>query len=350
MLSAYLLAATLICSAGEQTRTRNPREASLAAELRTRGWIAYSALTDKGDWDLFLTRPDGSRGRNLTNTQDYHELGVRFSPDGRRILFRRLAKATKLNHSTFGALGQLMMANADGSGAQAVGADGEFPWASWGPGGAQIACLTKSGIEFRDVATRKLVRKLDRKGIYMQLVWSPDGQWLTGPANSYGENWTVVRLSAGSGEVNAVSKFQNCTADWFPDSKRLIYSSRPANQTDEGGLSKASGQKPDYGWTQLWMASGDGVERRLVYGEDGRHVYGGNISPDGKYVLFTTASRDGGMTDALIHLMRLKDAPVIGGASPSLRRKHPDAKEGPVMRLTAGWEPHWSFASVGGSK
>jgi len=29
------------------------------------------------------------------------------------------------------------------------------------------------------------------------------------------------------------------------------------------------------------------AERGLVYGEDGRHVYGGCISPDGKFVLFT---------------------------------------------------------------
>jgi len=35
------------------------------------------------------------------------------------------------------------------------------------------------------------------------------------------------------------------------------------------------------------MANGDGSEKSLVYGEDGRHIYGGAISPDGVYVLFT---------------------------------------------------------------
>ena len=37
-----------------------------------------------------------------------------------------------------------------------------------------------------------------------------------------------------------------------------------------------------------WLgADAEGKSRQLVYGEDGRHVYGGHVSPDGKYVLFT---------------------------------------------------------------
>ena len=34
-------------------------------------------------------RPDGSHRRNLTNTPEFSELAVRFSPDARKILFRR---------------------------------------------------------------------------------------------------------------------------------------------------------------------------------------------------------------------------------------------------------------------
>ena len=32
----------------------------LAGEVRTRGWIVYSARSEQGDWDLFACRPDGS--------------------------------------------------------------------------------------------------------------------------------------------------------------------------------------------------------------------------------------------------------------------------------------------------
>ena len=348
-LVSFAAAATL-CFAADRAASRDARSSQLAAELRNKGWIAYSAMSGQDDWDLFLIRPDGSGRRNITKSPEYHELGVRFSPNGKKILFRRVPKTTRISHNNWGVLGQLMVANSDGSNAQALGGEGELPWASWSPEGSQVACLTKTGIEIRDLASREIIRKLDRKGIYQQLFWSPDGQWLTGPANTYGESWTVVRMNAATGEVNPVSKYQNCTPDWFPDSKRLVYSSRPADQGDDGGLSQSSGQKPQYGWTQLWMANGDGTGRQLVYGEDGRHVYGGDISPDGKYVLFTTESKDGGMEDAFMHVMRLPDAPAIAGKSPALRRLHPHTKNGPVLPLALGWEPHWSNGHIQGPK
>lgn len=348
--SVTLFFSITICFAADTKTARDPGATRLAAELHNKGWIAYSAMSERGDWDLFLMRPDGSSRRNITNTPDTHELGARFSPDGRRILFRSVPKATKFTHANWGVLGKLIVAKSDGTNPHPVGNDGEFPWASWSPDGSQIACLTKGGIEIWDLASHKLVRKLDRKGIYQQLFWSPDGRWFTGPANTYGENWTVVRMDAATGTVNPVSKFQNCTADWFPDSKRLIYSSRPANQSDEGSLSQASGQKPDYGWTQLWMANGDGSGRQLIYGEDGRHVYGGDISPDSRYVLFTTASKDGGLLDSFIYVMRLSDAPTIGGQSSALRRLNPGAKAGVILPLTLGFEPHWTHAQIPGPK
>src|SRR5262245_6637615 len=234
-------------------RGDDPKVARLAKEVRNKGWIVYSARTEAGDWDLFLMRPDGSARRNISNTPNSHEMGGRFSPDGSKILYRQAPKETKLRHDAWGAMGKLVIANSDGGNPIAYGSDGEFPWASWNPDGKQLACLTKTGVEIWDLATKTIVRKMDRKGIYQQFFWSPDGQWFTGPANHYGENWTVVRMNAVTGEVNPVVKFQNCTADWFPDSKRLIFSSRPASQeeADGGQMDKAVGQKYGYGWTQL---------------------------------------------------------------------------------------------------
>ena len=37
--------------------------AGLAKEVRTKGWIVFSATSAQGDWDLFLMRPDGSARR-----------------------------------------------------------------------------------------------------------------------------------------------------------------------------------------------------------------------------------------------------------------------------------------------
>jgi Tol biopolymer transport system component len=332
------------------------RVARLAKAVHAKGWIVYSAQTERGDWDLFLMRPDGSEQRNISATSAFSELGGRFSPDGKKLLYRRIPKDSRINHDVWGAMGELIVANADGTGANVYGKAGEFPWASWSPDAKQLACLTKTGIEICDFATKKVLRKLERKGIYEQLFWSPDGQWLTGTANHYGESWTVVRMNATTGEVNPVARFQNCTPDWFPDSKRLIYSSRPANQEEPGGanLALSVGQSPGYGWTQLWMVDGDGHRNNLVYGEDSRHIYGGALSPDGRYVIFTRSPVDGGLgigdKGAPMALIRLEDAPTIGGESKALRKLFPHTKAGPVLRLPVGWEPHWTYAEVPGKK
>jgi hypothetical protein len=43
-------------------------------------------------------------------------------------------------------------------------------------------------------------------------------------------------------------------------------------------------------------------------------------------------------------LLRLRDAPTITGVSHAARKEHPGAKDGPVLALPAGWEPHWTSA------
>lgn len=342
LLCAWLLAAAAAAA-------DDPRVPRLAKEVSVKGWVVYSAKTPAGDWDLFLMHPDGSARRNITNTPGSHEIGGRFSPDGRRMLYRRIPLTVKVNHDSWGRMGQLVVAHADGSNPVEYG---EFPWASWSPDSKQVACLTKQGIEMRDLATRQVVRTMERKGIFQQLYWAPDGTAFTGTANAFGAMWTVVSMDAASGEARAVAVDQNCTPDWFPDSRRVIYSARPRNQEDADGgeAAKAVGQKLGYGWTQLWVADASGKERSLLYGEDGRHIYGGASSPDGRYVVFTRSLTDGGEESAEIGLMRVSDAPTIGGASPALRKRMGKTKDGPVLSLGPGWEPHWTFARVAGGR
>jgi Tol biopolymer transport system component len=112
-------------------------------------------------------RPDGSARRNITNTPDYNEIGGRFSPDGKKILYRRIPPSVKVHHDWWGRAGELVVAGADGA--------------------KPVACLTRTGIEIRDLATRQVVRTLERKGTFQQLYWSPDGRWFTATANAFGE-------------------------------------------------------------------------------------------------------------------------------------------------------------------
>lgn len=312
-----------------------PPDRGLTEEVRDKGWIVFGARTPKGDWDLFLRRPDGSDRRNLTNTPAWNEGLPRFSPDGRRLLYRRIPAGDSFDNNRHGAQGELVLANADGSGAEVFGKDGEYPWASWSPDGTRLACLTPRGIVVVDGVTKRTIATLDRKGFFQQLIWSPDGRWFAGVANSFGTGWSAARMEVATGAVNAVCRVDCCTPDWFPDSLRLVFSRRPAE------------------WTQLWMADGEGKAPSLLYAEDGRHCYGGCVSSDGKYVLFTGNREEDGdpkNAGAPMALMRLRDAPIVGGGSPALRRRHPDAKAGPVLALPAGWEPHWTAAPAGGRR
>ncbi|MFB3788706.1 MAG: hypothetical protein ACE15F_20295 [bacterium] len=311
----------------------------MSDEVRNQGWIVFSACSEKGDWDLFLMRPDGSCQINITSTPDYNEAAPQFSRDGRRLLYRRLARSQKIDGNNYGAQGELIIAAGDGSHPESFGGEGGFPWASWSPDGRQIACLAVQGIFWADVETKKILRRLDRKGFFQQLSWSPDGRWLCGVANNFGTGWSVARMHADTGETNPVSKVDCCTPDWFPDSQNIIFSNRPSGQKGNKG----------YGWTQLWRADAQGHERRLVFGEDGRHVYGGCVSPDETYVLFTgNRNEDGdpGNQGSPMGLMRLADAPIIQGESLELRAWHPNAHDGPVLALPAGWEPNWTSAEV----
>lgn len=311
----------------------------LTNELQAKGWLVFSARGADSTWDLFLSRPDGTDRRNISETPEWEEAAPRFSPDGKKILYRQLEKGATIDHDKWGFQGRLVIADADGSDAAMIGEDGEYPWASWSPDGAEISCLSMRGIQVVDLESRRELRQLPRKGIYQQLYWSPDGKWFCGVANHQGESWTVVRMDAATGETNSVRTFQNCTPDWAPDSGHIVLSSRPSGQKANDG----------YGYTQLWLVSGDGAGQQLVYASEGWHIYGGALSPDGKYALFTKTEADGGGTKedgGIVCVMRLTDTPTIAGTSPEMRALHPQTKDGPVLESGKGWEPHWTYHEV----
>ena len=332
-LAALLLTTILVAAVAAEDKTVE----TLRREVVTKGWVVTSIKQKRGDWDLVLMRPDGSKQRKLTATPDWSEAAPRWSPDSRRLLYRRIKAGTVISHDRWGFQGELVMADAMARNGRVMG---KHPWGCWSPDGTQISCLSLKGSEILDVATGKVKRRMKRAGYFQQLFWSPDGKWFCGTANVGGELWTIVRMDVATGNWNVVSRFRNCTPDWFPDSRQVIFSNRPANQKG-------------YGWTQLWMAPGQGGQRKMLYGEDGRHIYGGGLSPDGRYVLFTRCPKDGGgsaRSGAPGGLMSLADAPIIGANSPALRKLHPGAHDGPVLALPDLWEPHWTFTDVTASR
>ena len=342
-LGAFVVLYSLICFVGlaAEPPAASAGVQALAAEVRDKGWICYSARSTSGDWDLFLCRPGGSQVRNISRNPDYNDFSPQFSRNSSRLLYRRIPKAETIDNNRHGEQGELVISDSDGSASKVLGKPGEFTWASWSPDGNQIATLSIKGVFIIDLETMKVVRQLERKGFFQQLVWSPDGQWLCGVANSFGASWSVARMNAITGEGNAVNVVDCCTPDWFPDSKSIIFSWRPPGQKVNN----------NYGWTQLWKATADGKSRELVYGEDGRHVYGGHVSPDGKYVLFTGNMEEDGDPahgGGPMGLLRLADGPIIGGESKTLRALYPEAKSGPSLTLPAGFEPCWTYSELPG--
>lgn len=315
------------------------RTKELAEEIALKGWILFSAKTAAGDYELFVSRPDGSTKHNITKTPEWNEYGGRFSPDSKRILYRRQKKGERINHDLWGAMGALVVADADGSGAVVQGNDGEYPWASWSPDGKQFACLYKREGKIRiiDAESKKVVKEMPRQDIFQQMFWSPDGKRLVGTANLNGQDWNILSIDLETGKATLLSRALNCTADWFQgDAGRVIYSNR------------TPGVGSDYGFTMLMQVTANGKSRTLIYGERGRHIYYGCTSPDDKYAIFSIPESDGG-TDAEMAIVRLADTPiVVPDDYTQLKAIYPEAKDGPVLRLAQpGFEPHWTYAELG---
>ena len=250
----------------------------------------------------------------------------------------RLSEPVDENH--YGAQGELVLAGSDGSNPTVLGQGGEYPWASWSPDGKQVACLSIKGITIVDVVTRQVVRKLPSTRLF------PAVDLVAGRAMALGRVELVRRELER--RRSSRSRRQRRTPSVVPIVARLTGSRTAAVsffRTALGGNRRDDGN----GWSQLWMADADGRNRRLVYGEDGRHIYGGQVSPDGKYVVFTGSVEEVGdprHAGAPMGLLRLADAPIIGGESRELRKLHPEAKRGPVLVLPTGWEPCWTAAEI----
>ncbi len=79
--ATFIVALTATCGALDdvQAQARNVQPDPLrllVEEVRAKGWIVYSAKTSRGDWDLFIMRPDGSQRRRIVETNQFNE-GVR---------------------------------------------------------------------------------------------------------------------------------------------------------------------------------------------------------------------------------------------------------------------------------
>src|SRR5262249_54064966 len=122
---ALIAASALPIPGGNPPKAGEEPVARLAEEVRTQGWIVFSARSRDADWDLFACRPDGSAVRNITRTPEFNEASPQFSHDGRRLLYRRLPRGETISGNQYGTQGELVFAHADGTSPRVFGATGE---------------------------------------------------------------------------------------------------------------------------------------------------------------------------------------------------------------------------------
>ncbi len=214
---------------------QDDKTARLAQEVGRKGSIVYAARGDNGTWDLFLMRPDGSERRNITNTPDFEEGGPRFSPDGKRLLYRRFARGTVINHDLWGFQGNLMISDPDGSNAVQVGGDREFPWASWSPDGKHVAYFSDKTGEY-ELYTRPSdgtgrEKQVTQGGTVFRYwpLWSPDSKKIA----FSDKTGSLYAVEVGDGEPQFVDKDEWSRMQsyaWSPDSRWLVYSKCGANR------------------------------------------------------------------------------------------------------------------------
>src|SRR5262249_15139257 len=142
LVGSLVVVLTSRAATGREPQSAQPLQADpvlhLALEVRDKGWIAYGARTAKGDWDLFVCRPEVSSIRKLSQTSEFNEAAPQFSRDGRKLLYRRLPREENIDGNRYGEQGELVIANSDGSDPRVFGKPGEYAWASWSPDGTRM--------------------------------------------------------------------------------------------------------------------------------------------------------------------------------------------------------------------
>jgi Tol biopolymer transport system component len=176
-------------------------------------WIIFWSDRD-GQKDICRIRPDGADFTNLTKTADDDEDNVVYSPDGEKIVFHRCRK----QGDECGG-GQLVIANADGTGQRIFANDGWEAW--WSPDNRWIAYIDVRGngiwIQSPDGGgKRKLV---DGKPI----SWTPDGTaiFYRPPRRGFDKNADVRRINIDGSGDRLVLKDYSVDEWWGGDPQRF---------------------------------------------------------------------------------------------------------------------------------
>lgn len=275
--------------------------------------VFRSNRSAEGSYELYVTRADGSQPQRLTRGGDF--LLPRWSPDGSRILFRRLQQGE--------------VASADIGIVSANGAEvtmlttGENPTlfsltVSWSPDGARIAfgsSVPNEGISIYGMAPSggQRERLLPEVVAYQrEATWSPvDATRIVYIEAASDGRATALRLidadNPGAGlDLTTGKAALPEQPRWSPDGTRIVFAGFSLNP--DGTIKGLPGSTPLDGGVPhivnldlfvLELATGEVTQLTDSLGDDYEPAW----SPDGTQILFTSA-RDG---DEDLWLMPLAD-------------------------------------------
>lgn len=194
-------------------------------------WIAYARSFAYGgggevQWDLMLMRADGSRERRLTRTGRSSELPTSWSPDGSKIVIRRLHRSDDSRNGVF-------VLRPDGSGLRRL-LGPRYRSADWSPTSRRLVAvyMTDPGSGMRQIVAINADgtgRKLLTGTRYAsdEPRWSPDGRQIVFTQerpNTFNVDVIQVMNSDGTGaRTLADTGGTDMHPDWSPDGSKVVF-------------------------------------------------------------------------------------------------------------------------------
>jgi len=284
-----------LCEAQNQTGLRVKRLPSPQKELNLKE-IPFKILfetfrkTDgRENWELFQMNADGSNPVNLTRTSNLDEMYAHASPDGTKICFVADEGVGRRR------IRNVFYMNIDGTERVKIARNARQP--CWSPDGKTIAYLKGEYERYstREYATSELFFYDMENGQHRPHVnktlhhiyainWSPDGNWFLGAVHGgMGYSDTILAFEVNGTRVFDLARWgvKGCRPDASSDGTRMVW-----GETD-WDLCLAdldlTGRSP-----QVHNV------RKVVGCRRSEKVYHVDLSPDGKYIVFSYGPWAGG--------------------------------------------------------
>ncbi len=258
----------------------NPKKVKLRAELAQSPHRIVRESYSDGNWDIIMTRADGSSPVNLTKTPAGQEMYPHASPDGQKICFVADEGAGRTRKRN------VYLMNADGTGRTLVAKDARQP--CWSPEGRQLlyakaeyqrftysSYATKEFVIY-DTITRKNQAHPNGSLLHATyLCWAPGGKQILATVHGgMGYKHANVAIEAGGKGVFQFKSVRGCRMDVSPDGKKILWN--------------ANDRKIVTGDVDLQASPPTIKNIRTVVSCDKDHmVYHGDWSPSGKYIAFS---------------------------------------------------------------